>query len=330
MKSPRTLYRTPGRIIVFATIGAVLLILIGTGIALNQAGFTLAAFAGYVSETVSRLAGANLIVKVDRTTLPADGKATTTIYVTANHEFPITAKVTSGGGEVVAAANSSTDFVYTTSTTVGTVVINITSGSLSEDLELTLVDPIVPANPTIIAPNDGSTTNNPKPEIVGTGPINTKILITTNGSLNTTLQTDDKGNFRGSLDKPLYSGKHTLSTVAQTELGVISQVSNLVTITVETDPVKLDTTHIRTTPTKILASDSFGLFVPVSLNTSRVVAELQGQSFELQNLHKTSIFTGTLPAPDQSGLYTGNLILYDLANSGTRFDRSFTIVVISS
>lgn len=309
-----------------------LLILAGSIVALNQIGIGPAVFAGYVSETVSRLAGANLIVKIDRTILPADGQTTTTIQASAtNPDLPITAEIISGGGTLVAVTNApgSTNFTYTTATQPGPVAIEIRSGSLTEPVNLTLREALVPATPVLVAPADKSTTNNPVPEILGTGPANTKILITDNGSINTTTRTDDKGNFKINIEKSLYGGQHTIAAIACSDLGVNSIVSNLATITVQTDPVKLDTVHIRLSPTRPIAGDSFGLFVPVSLNTARVIADFQGRSFELSDLHKTSVFTGTLPAPDQAGAYTINLTLLDIAGTATRFDKAVGILVVS-
>ncbi len=332
MKKPTTFKSSPRRIIVLATGGAVLLILIGSLVAFNQAGFTFAAFASYINEAVSRLAGADLIVKIDQTILPADGKTSTSIHATnTNLDMPITAELVSGGGSIKTSATSpgSATFTYTTGESIGEVSIVITSGSLTQSLELSLKEAVTPATPTLVAPTDGSTTNNPYPEVSGTGPVNTKILITDNGNINSTNQTDDKGSFRFTLEKPLYGGKHTLAALAQSELGVLSVVSNLSTITITAEPVKLDLTHTKTSPTRVVAGDSFGLFVPASLNTSRVTAELQGKTFELQDLHKTSIFTGTLPAPEQAGIVTINLVAYDLAGTATKFDKALSVLVIS-
>lgn len=333
MKMPPAPKASPRRIIIFATGGAVLLILVGSLIAFNQAGFTFAAFAGFINETVSRLAGSDLIVKVDQTVLPADGKSSTLIHATnTNPDMLITAELVSGGGSLKTSATNpgSTTFTYTTGESTGEVSIIINSGSLTQTVKLSLKEAVIPATPVLVAPNDGSTTNNPYPEVSGTGPANTKILITDNGNTNSTTRTDDKGNFRATLEKPLYGGKHTLAAIAQSDLGVLSIVSNLATITVQAEAIKLDFSHIRTSPAKVIAGDTFGLFVPASLNTSRIVVELQGKTFELQDLHKTSIFTGTLPAPDQAGVTIVNLVAYDLAGSPTRFDKAASILVVSS
>ncbi len=323
---------SPRRTIVLATGGTILLILVGSLVAFNQAGFTFVAFASYVNETVSRLAGSNLIVKVDQTVLPADGKTSTTIHATnTNPDIPITAELVSGGGSIKTSTISSGNatFTYTTGKSIGEVSIIIISGSLTQTLNLSLKEALIPATPTLVAPSDGSTTNNPYPEVSGTGPANTKILITDNGNTNSTTRTDSKGNFRFVLEKPLYGGKHTLAAIAQSDLGVISIVSNLCTITVKVEPVKLDFSHIKTSPTRVVAGNSFGLFVPASLNTSRMTAELQGKTFEMQDFHKTSIFTGTLPAPEQAGVVTINLVAYDLAGSPTKFDKALSILVVS-
>lgn len=329
MKSPKIPQRSPKRIIIFATLGAVLVILAGTIFVLGQAGIGPIAFAGIISETVSRLAGANLTVTTDQNVLPADGKATTAIHVeSTNPELPVTATIVSGGGSITVAEGVG-NFTYTAGTLTGNVELNFSSGSLNQSLTLTLEEAIVPATPILVSPADKSSTNNHKPEVSGTGPANTKILITDNGNTNTTTKTDDKGSFRTTLEKPLYGGQHTLAAIAVSPLGVASVVSNLATITVKAEPVKVDTNHIRLTPAKPVVSNSFGLFVPASLNTERVVAELEGQSYELFDLHKTSVFTGTLPAPDTAGSFTINLTLYDLGGTATKFDKAISFISVS-
>ncbi len=333
MKKPSTPKRPSPRPIILATGGAVLLILVGSFVAFNQAGLTPAALAGFVSESFSRLIGADLIVSVDQSILPADGKTSTFIYATnTNPDLPITAELVSGSGTLKTSDTKAgkTTFTYTTGKSIGEVSIIITSGSLTQNISLTLQEAIVPATPTLSSPTDKTTTSNPYPEVSGTGPANTKILITDNGNVNSVTRTDGQGNFRITIEKALYGGKHTLAAIAQSELGVVSIVSNLATITVEAEPIKLDFSHIRTSPTRIIAGDSFGLFVPASLNTSRMTAELQGKTYELQNLHKTSIFTATLPAPEQAGTGTINLVGYDLAGSPTKFDKALSILIVSS
>jgi len=332
MKTPPLPSRSPRRIIILALSGAVLLILAGSLIALDQIGIGPAVFASYVSETVSRLAGANLVVKVDRTVLPADGKTTTTIHATnTNQTLPITARLITGSGSLNPDSNQpgNATFTYTTPAQPGIVEIEVSSGSLTETIILTLKEALSPTTPVLVAPADKSTSTNPKLEVSGTGPANTKILLTDNGTLNTTTKTDANGNFRVLLEKPLYAGQHTLAAIAQTDLGVNSTVSNLTTVTIVTEPVKLDSSHIRLSPSRPVAGDSFGLFIPVSLNTARVTAEFQGRTFELTDLHQTSVFTGTLPAPEQAGAYSINLTLFDLANTATKFDQAVNVLVVS-
>lgn len=332
MKTPPATSPAPRRILSLAIGGATLVIVIGSLIALNQSGVSPAVFASMINEAVSRLAGANLIVQADRTVLPADGQTTTAIHAeTANSNLTVTATIISGSGAIATAATTpgSAVFTYTTGITVGQVVIEVTAGSLTQTVELELREAVIPATPILIAPSDDSTTNNPKPEVAGTGPLNTKILITDNGNTNTIGTTDDQGNFRFTLDQPLYAGRHTLAAIAKTELGVLSQVSNLVTLTVQAEPLRIDIAHIRTSPTRPVAGDSFGLFVPASLNTAKVTVELQGQTFELYDLHSTSVFSGTLPSPQQPGVITVNLIAYDAAGNATRFDNTISIVVSS-
>lgn len=331
MKTPNLPNSSPRRIIIFAVSGAALIILAGSVFALNQAGIGLAAFASAVGETVSRLAGANLTVKIDRTTLPADGKTTTIIHVTTtNPDLPVTAELI-GSGQIhhTGTNNEESQFTYTTGTLPGVVTIDIRSGSLTETVQLTLMEAVAPATPVLVAPTDKTSTSNPIPEVSGTGPANTKILITDNGTTNTTTRTDDKGNFRVTLEKPLYGGQHTLAAIATSDLGVNSMVSNLTTITILVEPVKLDSNHIRVSPNRPIAGESFGLFVPASLNTAKITAEIQGRSYTLTDLHQTSVFTGTLAAPDSAGSYSINLTLFDLAGTATRFDRALNILVTS-
>jgi len=264
--------------------------------------------------------------------LPADGKSQTTITAKLiNSQVQVTASIIRGDGQIVRGESTGgkTEFTYTAGGQVGKTDILVKAGSLEEAITIELAEAVKPAAPQITNPPDGSEIKDPYPTINGTGPANIKVLITNNGNSNTTTSTNDQGQFKVKLEQPLYSGRHTLTAVAVSDLGVASDLSNLVTITVTTNPITLDVANIRIIPRNILVSESFAVFVPTSLNTTKVLVEIAGQTYELFDYNKSSVFTNTLPAPDQPGVYVGNIVLVDVANNSSRFEKAIRISVTS-
>ena len=313
-----------------AVYAAAILVIGGTAFALNQTG-ALPAFAEYIGGTFAHLGGVQLSAKADRSTLPADGSAQTKITVITNRATShADAVIESGSGQIDRyPQNPDTEFVYTAGNEAGPVSITVTADNITDTVVLTLVPGTKPKAPSIVAPPDGSTTNDPRLEVAGTGPADSQIVISTNGVQNTTVRTDDQGTFKVTLEHPLGNGPQTILATVVSELGVASATSNLVTITVAADPAKIDANNIRTAPSRIIAGQSFGVFIPTSLNTSRVVVELQDQTFELQNPHGTSVFSSNLPSPAQAGVYFANIVLYDAGNNATRFDKLLRLDVTS-
>ncbi|MDD5606075.1 MAG: Ig-like domain-containing protein [Patescibacteria group bacterium] len=319
----------------YFVLGAVFVVVIaGSVVGLNQAGFSFAEAVNNLGQAFSRIGGADLVVTVQDHTLPADGKSQTIIYAkTVGSQATITASLLQGSGTIQKATSDNseqTNFLYTAGSQLGTVEILIQSGSLRQSVTIQLAEATTPAAPAIVSPVDGSTISESYPIISGTGPANTKIIITNNGNQNTIAQTDESGNFSIKLTKPLYNGQHTLAATTMNELKITSPLSNLVTITVKTAPAKLDTKNIRISPSPALAGEAFGVFVPASLNASRVVIEFDSQEFELFDHNESSIFTGTLPAPLESGVYFGNIVLTDEAGNSTRFEEALRVPVRTS
>ncbi|AKM84520.1 TPA: hypothetical protein DHW58_00745 [Patescibacteria group bacterium] len=323
----------PSPILYSAIALAVVIVIVGSIVAVAQSGISGRQVFSQINQTLTRVLGWNLVVKVDRDTLPADGQSQAVITVTPTRSRQtVTASLIQGDGNIARtpSADQPYIFTYTAGTTTGKTLILIKSGSIEQTVTITLAEATIPATPVLTSPPDGVAIDTPKPEVVGTGLPNIKIIITNNGTVNTTTHTDANGQFRVHLDEPLYNGQHTLSAVAVSDLGISSPVSNLVTITVQTAPVKLDTANIRLVPSRPIAGESFGLFVPSSLNTAKVVAELEGRSFELFDHNDSSIFTGTLPAPEQPGTYSISLTATDLAGNTSRFDRLIRLTVVSA
>nr|AQS30629.1 hypothetical protein [uncultured bacterium]AQS31151.1 hypothetical protein [uncultured bacterium] len=319
--------------LLYSAIGLAVIIIIGGSIwGLNQSGVNGRQMFYRISQFTTRLFGFNLLVKVDRTTLPADGQSQTTITATLIHlRQTVTASIIQGDGQIQRTPTTENpyQFTYTAGTNPGEVIILVKAGALEQTVKITLAVATIPATPIIISPPDGSAIDTPKPELSGTGLPNTKIIITDNGAVNTTTTTDTNGQFRVHLTEPLYNGQHTLSATAVSDLGINSPISNLVTVTVKTEPVKLDTSNIRISPNRAVAGSSFGLFVPASLNTTKVIAEFEGKTYELFDHNQSSIFTGTLLAPNQPGAYSISLVLTDQAGNTSRFDQIVRLTVIS-
>jgi hypothetical protein len=319
----------------YFVLGALLVIIIaGAMVGMNQAGFSFAETLNGFGQSLSRIGGANLVVTIQDPVLPADGKSQTTIYTEAiGSNAPTTASILQGTGTIQKIASEqtdTTDFLYTAGPQLGMVEILIENGSLEHRAKIQLVEAVAPTAPQITSPSDGFEVTESFPTIAGTGTPNTKILITNNGSQNTITTTDDAGNFSIKLTKPLYNGQHTLAATAINELKLNSPLSNLITITVTTTPAKLDTNNIRISPNPAIAGQVFGAFVPASLNAKKIIAEFNNQTFELFDHNKSSIFTGSLLAPLESGVYFGNIVLTDEAGNITRFEQVIRVPVQSS
>ena len=323
----------PRRAILLTIGGAVLIIALGSVIAIVQTNTNLAALFQQLGESVVRFGGANLTTKIDRSELPADGRTQTVIEVSTYrvNDDNIKAKVVSGSGQIAPhPASPDNRFVYTAGSEAGPVVIAITAGTITDEITLNLIAPGEVKKTTLVAPPDASQTNDPRPEVAGTGPALSKVIITDNGNQNTVTRTNDQGVFKTLLDKPLYNGPHTLTATVVNELDTAIETSNPVNITVQTDPVKIDSDNIRTSPSRLIANSSFGLFIPVSRNTAKVIVELENVKYDLLDTHGSSVFSNILPTPPQAGVYFGNLVLYDTGGNETRFDKLLRLTVFSS
>jgi len=327
------LSKTSQHKILFVVLGIVgLIIIIGSTVAVAQTDITFQTFRDSISQFVAHLGGSDLIVKVEHTQLPADGRSQSKIWITPiNISSPFTANIIQGGGQIELLASEDDDilFVYTAGSDPGESVVVFAAGVLKQIVKIELIRSETPAVPTITSPPDKTQINNSKPEIVGTGSANTKIIITSNGKANTITRTDEHGRFQTHLDKPLYNGQHTLAAIAVNELGVQSDISNLVTITVKTNPAGIDKTNIRVIPSRAIVGESFAIFVPTSLNAAKVTIEIAGQIYELFDFNKTSVFTAVLPAPIEPGIYIGDIIVVDISGNINRFDQSISVTVIS-
>lgn len=321
------------KILLYAAIALAGMIIIGGSIwVITSSGTAGRQLVYQFTQFTARLFSAGFVVKLDRTILPADGHAQTLITVTAPRgRRAVTASIIQGDGQILRTPTDSEpyQFTYTASTSPGEVSILFKAGTAEQTVRLTLAPATIPATPVLTAPPDGSTLTAPKPEVVGTGLPNIQIVITDNGHPNTTTRTDANGQFRIHLDEPLYNGQHTLSAIAVSDLGIESPPSNLITVTVTTEPVKLDTNNIRLYPTRIPVNSSFAVFVPASLNTAKVTAEFEGRTIELFDYNGSSVFVGTLPTPAQPGTYSITLVLTDEAGNTSRFDRLVRVTVVS-
>src|SRR5680860_55697 len=186
-----------------------LIIIVGSTIAVAQTGISFQSIQNGIGQFAAHLGGSNLIVQLERTQLPADGKSQSQVIVTPiNTNTPLTANVSQGGGNVklVGPENDNIIFIYTSGAIPGEVGIVITAGILKETVFITLLDVETPSAPVITNPPDNTQINNSRPEIIGTATNNTKIIITDNGETNTITRTDEHGHFQTHLDKPLYNG----------------------------------------------------------------------------------------------------------------------------
>ena len=230
--------------ILYIALGIIgLIILIGSTVAVAQTGVSLQTLKNSISQLAAHLGGSDLLVQVEHSQLPADGKSQSKIWVTPiNTSSPLTANIIRGDGrvELLEHKDNNIQFMYTAGSNPGKSVIVFTSGILRQTTTIELIQSEVPPAPTITSPPDKSQINNSKPEIIGAGAQNTKIIITDNGKHNTITKTDEHGHFQTHLDKPLYNGQHTLAAIAINDLGVESATSNLVTITIKTDPAGID------------------------------------------------------------------------------------------
>ncbi len=322
------------KILIISITIALLIILGGSVLAFSSTGFSLAALAKDIGSNLGLTTNAAFSIKVDRTTLPANGTTQTSIVVTDHRSSPkpIDANIVTGGGQIIKATeqDTRTEFLYTSGTVIGSVEITIGDTNRHQSVFIELVEASVPATPQITSPAEGTTTPQLRPEVSGTAPANTKVVITNNGSANTITRSDNQGNFKVRLERPLGSGQQSLSAVAVSDLEINSQPSNIVTIHIQPEALKIDTANLRLSPNRIIADTSFGVFIPVSLNTEKVLVEFEGTTYELNNPHGSSVFSRTLPAPVNPGSYTASVILVDAADQATRFDNLIRVNVVSS
>lgn len=327
-------FNQPKQTLYFILSVLLVIIIAGSIVGMNQAGFSISETLNNLGQSFVRIGGANLVVTVEDKVMPADNKSQTTIHTeTIGSKTSTTASILQGSGTIQASAtdkSNGADFIYTAGPQLGKVEILIKSGGLEHTINIQLVEVVTPDSPHITSPSDGTTVSESYPTVTGTGMPNTKIIITNNGNQNTITTTDASGNFSIQLSKPLYNGQHTLVATAINELKITSPLSNLITISVKTLPAKLDTQNIRISPNPVLANKIFGVFVPASLNAKKVIVEFNNQTFELFDYNKSSIFTGSLLAPLESGVYFGNIVLTDIAGNTTRFEQVIKVPVKSS
>lgn len=323
---------TPQRVFIYSITFALVIIILGSLFALNTTPNSLANLGSSLLHRMAFLTHSNLVVKIDHTKLAANGTSQTT--VTASHPYissPITASVISGSGTInkLSQTKGKASFTYTSGTQPGTVEIMFRLNNIEEIATLELLEAVAPASPQILNPPTNSSTNLLKPEIVGTGPVDTRITISNNGQINTTTRTNANGVFRVKLERALTNGDQTLTATAISDLDIASQPSAPVLVKVEAEPLKYDANNIRFSPDKILAGSSFAPFIPVSLNTEKVLIELEGSTYQLSDPNDVSIFSRSLPAPAQPGSYSATLILVDAADIPTRFEGALQFSVVT-
>lgn len=282
--------------------------------------------------SLDSLTNTNLIIKADRTKLAANGLSQTPIVAShPNPPTPITAKIIAGNGTInkVSEQESLAKFVYTAGTAVGTATVEFTTGNIIESIDIELLPATPPAAPELLSPPTNSSGSQLRPEIIGTGPADTRIAISVNGQINTTTRTDKEGAFRLRLEKALGNGQQNITAVAVNDLDIASPVSNALVLNIQSQPMTYDAEHMRFSPLRIIAGDAFAVFIPASLNTEKVLLEIEGTTYELTDPNGSSVFSRTLPSPDLAGNYSANLILVDPANNQTRFDNAIRFTVYS-
>lgn len=323
---------TPQRVFIYSITFALIIIILGSLFALNTTPNSLSSIGSSILGKLDFLTHSNLVVKIDHTKLAANGTSQTSI--TASHPYldsPITASVVSGSGTInkTSQTKEKASFTYTSGTQAGPVEILFELNNIKETVTLELLDAVAPASPQILNPPTNSSTNLLKPEIIGTGPADTRITISNNGQINTTTRTNANGVFRAKLDKALTNGDQTITATAINDLDIASQPSAPILLKVESEPLKYDANNIRLSPDKILAGSSFAPFIPVSLNTEKVLVELEGSTYQLSDPNDVSIFSRSLPAPAEAGSYSATLILVDAADIPTRFEGALQFTVVT-
>lgn len=301
---------------------ALVAILIGSYLAFNGSA-SLANVSNKLLDSLDSLTSTNLIIKADKVRLAANGLSQTAIIAShPNPPTPITARIVSGDGVIHKTSEQSTSakFVYTSGTLLGPVTIEFATGNILETIELQLVAATQPPPPELLSPPNESSGSQLRPEIIGTGPADTRIAISVNGQINTTSRTDKQGNFHIRLEKALGNGQQNITAVAINDLDIVSNVSNTLILHIQSQPMTYDAKHVRITPDRIIANGTFAVFIPASLNTETVLVELEGTTYQLTDSNGSSIFSRTLPSPAAAGSYSANLILVDPANNQTRFD----------
>lgn len=308
---------------------ALVAILIGSYLAFNGSA-SFANVSDKLLDSLDSLTSTNLIIKADKVKLAANGQSQTTIVAShPNPPTPITARIVNGSGAITKLSEQATSakFTYTSGLSVDPVRIEFTTGNIIESIDLELLAATPPPAPQLLSPPNNSSGSQLRPEIIGTGPVDTRIAISVNGQINTTSRTDKQGSFHIRLEKALGNGQQNITAVAINELDIVSNVSNTLVLQIQSQPMTYDAQHIRITPDRIIANESFAVFIPASLNTEKVLVELEGTTYQLIDSNGSSIFSRTLPSPANAGSYTANLILVDPANNQSRFDNVLRFTV---
>ena len=180
---------------------------------------------------------------------------------------------------------------------------------LAKVIAIEAFDPTPPLPPVITSPATAAILNTANPTVAGEAPIGTKTEIYVDAILNSTLTVDSSGKFSGSLDQAIKNGKHKLTSITINKYGIRSLASPVINIEVTTPDPEIDLANLRIKPNPVKALSSFQIFIPASANTQAVSLLLDNMAYPLQDADKSSIFSGVIPAPKNSGTYHLSLLI---------------------
>lgn len=188
------------------------------------------------------------------------------------------------------------------------VTLSFNYKHLVKTLIIDVYDTTPPPAPTIKAPADNTVFTTATPIISGEAPEDTRIEIYIDDILNTTADVKN-GVFSTTLQTALKKGKHQLYGVSINKFQVRSSKSPILTIDIQTPDPEIDILNLRISPNPVKVNQPFRIFVPISSDIKDVQLILDTKKYTLQDMDKSSVFSGEIPAPTNPGLYRFSLVI---------------------
>ena len=280
----------------------------------------------------------SLAIEYNTSFMPADGHSQLPVNVIAKNKKDqlisgeeIETTIIEGEVNWHVSNNSPIDvskqIIITSSNKPQKVIISFSLNGKNKLFNLEIFDPILPPSPILSGPKEGTVFSTATPIISGQNPVGTKVEIYVDTILNTTADTDESGLFSLSLEKPISSGQHTIYVKASNKYEIRSKQSNSVHINIKTPDPEIDLNNLRTNPNPVASNEIFYIFIPTSADTQKVSVILEDTQWPLADKYGSSIFSGIIKSPKNSGLYRLSAIITNGGGDSILANNIVSIVV---